>query len=478
MEDILSELNKTTAQSAPSAAKPAMAPPHENPMGTMKMNPLLIKLSVPMIISMLVQALYNVVDSVFISRVSEEALTAVSLAFSVQNFMIAVGVGTGVGVNVLVSRSLGEKNPQKAQRVASNGVFLALCSCAAMMVFALFFVTPYFTAQTSDAEIIREGTNYLFLCCLLSQGLFVQLIMEKLLAATGNTKYSMASQLAGAVVNIALDPLFIFGYCGEALSGARGAAIATVIGQWVAALVGLYFCQCKRSNLKLTLGGMRPDAKLIGGIYAIGAPSIAMVSVGSVMVLGINQILMAFSATAVAVFGVYYRLQSFVFMPIFGMNNALMPIIGYNYGARLPRRILRGAQLAFLYAQGIMMIGLVVFFVLPIPLLEIFEASDVMLAIGVPALRVIGLSYLFAGFNMIASTVFQALGFSMYSLYLSLLRQIVILLPVAYLLSFTGVIELVWWAFPIAELGCFLLVVVLLVRVYKKVLEPMLQQAG
>lgn len=426
-----------------------------------------------MIISMLVQALYNVVDSIFISRVSEEALTAVSLAFSVQNFMIAVGVGTGIGVNALVSRALGEKNPQKAQQVANNGIFLGVCSCLVMMVFAIFGVTPYFAAQTTDAEILREGINYLLLCCVLSQGLFIQMIMEKLLAATGNTKHSMFSQLAGAVVNIALDPIFIFGYCGEALSGARGAAIATVIGQWVAAMVGVYFCQCKTSKLRLSAKGFRPDLPTIGHIYAVGGPSIAMMSVGSVMVLGVNKILMAFSATAVAVFGVYYRLQSFVFMPVFGINNAVMPIIGYNYGARLPNRMMQCAKHAFSYVQVIMMVGVLVFLTMPTVLLKIFDASDVMLSIGVPALRIIALSFLFAGINMMASTIFQGLGFSMYSFYLSLLRQIVILLPVAYLLSFAGQVQLVWWAFPIAEAGCFLLAAYFLVRIYRKVVVPM-----
>ncbi len=452
----------------------ASAAPKENMMGTMPVRQLLIKMSVPMMISMLVQALYNVVDSIFISRVSEEALTAVSLAFSVQNFMIAVGVGTGIGVNVLVSRSLGEKNPQQAQRIANNGMFLSLASSLAMMLFAIFFVEPYFMAQTADAEIIREGTNYLFLCCFLSQGLFIQMLMEKLLAATGDTKHGMFCQLAGAVVNIILDPIFIFGYCGEALSGARGAAIATVIGQVVAAVVGVYFCQCKKSKLRLSVRGFRPNSLIIGHIYAVGGPSIAMISVGSIMVLGINQILMAFSSTAVAVFGVYYRLQSFVFMPVFGMNNATMPIIGYNFGARSGKRVLECAKLSMIYVQAIMVLGVALFQIFPTALLEIFEASDVMLAIGVPALRIIGISFLFAGVNMAASTIFQSLGYSLYSFYLSILRQIVILLPVAYVLSFTGEVQLVWWAFPISEAGCLVLAFVLLVRVYRKAVQPMM----
>ncbi len=447
-------------------------------MGTMPMNKLLVRLSIPMIISMLVQALYNVIDSIFISRVSEEALAAVSLAFSVQNFMIAVGVGTAIGVNALVSRSLGEKNPAQAQRVAGNGLFLTLCSSAVMMVFALLFVKPFFTLQTSDAEIIREGVNYLFLCCLFSQGLFVQLIMEKLLAATGKTSHSMISQLSGAVVNIILDPIFIFGYCGEALSGARGAAIATVIGQCVAALVGIYFCQYKGSPLKLSLQGIRPHLPTIRRIYAIGAPSIAMISVSSIMLLGLNQILLTFSATAVAVFGIYYRLQSFVFMPVFGITNATMPIIGYNFGARRADRMIQCMKYAFFYVQVIMLIGIGVFYLMPDTLLSIFEASELMLAIGVPALRIIGLCYLFAGLNMVASTVLQTVGFSMYSFYLSILRQIVLLLPIAYLLGLSGKLELVWWSFPIAEAGCFVLAALALARVNNRVLRPMQAENG
>ncbi len=471
----MNELNKAQ-NAAPQTDCPDARPNNSaNVMGTMKMDKLLLKLSIPMIISMLVQALYNVVDSIFISRVSEEALTAVSLAFSVQNIMIAVGVGTGIGVNALVSRSLGEKNPKGAQRVANNGIFLTLCSSAIMMLFALFFVTPYFAMQTSDAEIIREGTNYLFLCCFFSQGLFVQMIMEKLLAATGKTNHSMYCQLAGAVVNIILDPIFIFGYCGEALSGARGAAIATVIGQSVAAIVGIYFCQYKGSNLKLSVKGFKPDGGSIKRIYAIGAPSIAMISVSSIMTLGLNQILMTFSATAVAVFGIYYRLQSFVFMPVFGINNATMPIIGYNFGARIPQRITQCIRYAFLYVQVIMLIGVAVFFFVPGALLHIFEASDLMLSIGIPALRIIGFSFLFAGVNMMSSTVFQSLGYSMYSFYLSILRQIVILLPAAYLLALTGNLALVWLSFPIAEGICFVFALLILARVNRKVIHPMLE---
>ena len=311
----------------------------ENIMGTMDVNPLLIKLSIPMMISMLVQALYNVVDSIFVARVSENALTAVSLAFSLQNLMFAVGIGTGVGVNALLSKSLGEKNQYRANKTAENGLFLALCSYLVFLVLGLTVVRPYFYAQTADADIAEQGIRYLTICCVLSLGMFMQVMNEKLLAATSRTTLSMISQLVGAVVNIILDPIFIFGYCGEALSGTTGAALATVIGQFCGAGVSFYLNLRKNPDIQLDFKGFRPSAEAIKRIYVVGLPSIAMQCVGSVMTFLMNQILMAFTATAVAVFGVYFKLQSFVFMPIFGMNNGMVPIIGYNYGARKPDRV-------------------------------------------------------------------------------------------------------------------------------------------
>ena len=307
----------------------------ENIMGTMNINPLLVKLSVPMMVSMLVQALYNVVDSIFVSHVSESALTAVSLAFSLQNVMIAVGVGTGVGVNALLSKSLGEKNQERANKTAENGIFLALCSYVIFFVIGLTCMKPYFYAQTSDPDIALQGIRYLRVCSVFSLGLFLQTMGEKLLAATGRTNLSMTSQLIGAVVNIVLDPIFIFGYCGEALSGTTGAAVATVIGQFCGAGAAIFFNLKKNPDIQISFRGFRPSGETIRRIYVVGLPSIAMQCVGSVMTFFMNQILMAFSATAVAVFGVYFKLQSFVFMPIFGLNNGMVPIISYNYGARV-----------------------------------------------------------------------------------------------------------------------------------------------
>lgn len=403
----------------------------ENIMGTMEINPLLVKLSVPMMISMLVQALYNVVDSVFVSWVSEEALTAVSLAFSLQNMMIAVGVGTGVGVNAMLSKSLGEKNQKRANATAENGIFLSACSFLVFLVIGLTCIKPYFYAQTSDDAIALQGIRYLSVCCIFSLGLFTQTMGEKLLAATGRTQLSMISQLVGAVVNIILDPIFIFGYCGEALSGTTGAAVATVIGQFCGAGMTLYFNTRKNPDIQLDFKGFRPSAKAIGRIYTVGLPSIAMQCVGSLMTFGMNLILMAFSSTAVAVFGVYFKLQSFVFMPIFGLNNGMVPIISYNYGARRPERVRKTIRLAVCYAEGIMVLGFCIFEFFPGQVLGLFSASQAMLTIGIPAMRIICLHFLLAGTSIVLSSVFQALGNGLFSLIVSVCRQLFVLLPAA-----------------------------------------------
>ena len=391
-------------------------------MGTMEINPLLLKLSIPMMISMLVQALYNVVDSVFVSHVSESALTAVSLAFSLQNVMIAVGVGTGVGVNALLSKSLGEKNQSRANATAENGIFLSLCSFAVFFVIGLTCMKPYFYAQTSDPVIAQQGIQYLSVCCIFSLGLFTQTMGEKLLAATGRTYLSMISQLVGAVVNIILDPIFIFGYCGEALSGTTGAAVATVIGQFCGAGMTLYFNTRKNPDIQISFKGFRPSAKAIGRIYTVGLPSIAMQCVGSVMTFFMNQILMAFSATAVAVFGVYFKLQSFIFMPCFGLNNAMVPIVSYNYGAQKFDRVRKTVRLTVFTAIGIMCVGCALFELIPETLLGMFSPTDEMLSIGRVALRIIGVHFPLAGFSIIAGSACQALGKPIYALINSVYR--------------------------------------------------------
>ena len=445
----------------------------ENIMGTMDVNPLLIKLSIPMMISMLVQALYNVVDSIFVARVSENALTAVSLAFSLQNMMFAVGIGTGVGVNALLSKSLGEKNQYRANKTAENGLFLALCSYLVFLVLGLTVVRPYFYAQTADADIAEQGIRYLTICCVLSLGMFMQVMNEKLLAATSRTTLSMISQLVGAVVNIILDPIFIFGYCGEALSGTTGAAAATVIGQFRGAGMTLYFNLNKNPDIQISFRGFRPSAKAIGRIYTVGLPSIAMQCVGSVMTFLMNQILMAFTATAVAVFGVYFKLQSFVFMPIFGMNNGMVPIISYNYGARRPDRVKKTIKLAVCYAECIMLIGFCIFQFAPDKVLGIFAASDAMLAIGIPAMRIICLHFLLAGVSIVLSSVFQALGNGVFSLIVSVCRQLFVLLPAAWLLAQTGNVNNVWWAFLIAEFVSILMSLAFYARINKTTIAPL-----
>ena len=442
-------------------------------MGTMNINPLLVKLSVPMMVSMLVQALYNVVDSIFVSHVSESALTAVSLAFSLQNVMIAVGVGTGVGVNALLSKSLGEKNQERANKTAENGIFLALCSFVIFFVIGLTCMKPYFYAQTSDPDIALQGIRYLRVCSVFSLGLFLQTMSEKLLAATGRTNLSMTSQLIGAVVNIVLDPIFIFGYCGEALSGTTGAAVATVIGQFCGAGAAIFFNLKKNPDIQISFRGFRPSGEAIRRIYVVGLPSIAMQCVGSVMTFFMNQILMAFSATAVAVFGVYFKLQSFVFMPIFGLNNGMVPIISYNYGARDPQRVKKTIQLAITDAECIMLIGFCVFQFAPGLLLNLFAASDAMLAIGIPALRIICPHFLLAGIGIVLGSVFQALGNGVYSLIISVCRQLVVLIPVAWLLSRTGNVNMVWWAFLIAEVVSTTLSLVFMARINKNIIAPM-----
>ena len=451
----------------------ATAEMRENIMGTMEINPLLLKLSIPMMISMLVQALYNVVDSVFVSHVSEEALTAVSLAFSLQNVMIAVGVGTGVGVNALLSKSLGEKNQGRANATAENGIFLSLCSFAVFFVIGLTCMKPYFYAQTSDPVIAQQGIQYLSVCCIFSLGLFTQLMGEKLLAATGRTQLSMISQLVGAVVNIILDPIFIFGYCGEALSGTTGAAVATVIGQFCGAGMTLYFNTRKNPDIQISFKGFRPSAKAIGRIYTVGLPSIAMQCVGSLMTFGMNLILMTFSATAVAVFGVYFKLQSFVFMPIFGLNNGMIPIIGYNYGARSPERVRKTIRLSVFYAELVMVIGFCVFQFAPGQVLSVFAASDAMLAIGIPAMRIICLHFLLAGVSIVLSSVFQALGNGIFSLTVSVCRQLFVLLPAAWLLAQTGNVNNVWWAFLIAEVVSILMSLAFYARINKTTIAPL-----
>lgn len=450
----------------------------QNKMGTMPIRKLLVSMSLPMMASMLVQALYNIVDSIFVARVSEDALTAVSISFPIQNLMIAIGVGIGVGVNALLSKSLGEGRKEHAKRVALQGVFIELLVCAAFVLVGFFAMDLFFRGQTEDAAIIALGKEYLSICCIFSFGLFAQLIFERLLQATGRTMLSMITQCIGAVINLIFDPILIFGV--EALGipamGIAGAAIATVFGQIVGGLSAIYLNVRLNKELDFSLRGFRVDGKVCGSILYIGVPSAIMGSIGSFMTYGVNKILFAFGEigkTAAAVFGIYFKLQSFVFMPVFGLNNGMVPIISFNYGAKKPDRILQTIRLAILYAVTIMAIGTAVVQLIPDKLLLLFDASEQMLGIGVPALRTISLCFIFAGFTIVCSSVFQALGNSIFSMLMSVTRQLAVLLPAAYILAHTLGLNAVWYAFPIAELVCLLVAAFMLRSTYRKVILPL-----
>jgi putative MATE family efflux protein len=443
--------------------------PQENKMGVLPVNKLLVSMSVPIMLSMLVQALYNIVDSVFVSRLSENALNAVGLAFPVQNLMIAVATGTGVGINALLSKSLGEKKFERANLTASNGVFLGVCSAAVFALLGALFSRTFFLVQTDVAEIVDGGAAYIQVCTVCSFGLFIAISIERLLQATGRTVYSMITQMVGAVINIIFDPIFIFGLG----MGVVGAAWATVLGQVAGAALGVWFNARRNPEITLSFRRFRPSGDIIRRIYSVGIPSIIMASIGSVMTFGLNKILIGFTTTATAVLGVYFKLQSFVFMPIFGLNNGMVPIVAYNFGARKPERMVKTVKLSVLYAVGIMVLGFAAFQLLPGPLLSIFEASDYMLSIGETALGVISFHFLLAGFSIVASSTFQALGHGVLSLVISLVRQLVVLLPAAWLLSLSGRLELVWWAFPLAELFSAALCAVFLRYVYRKEIVPL-----
>ena len=443
----------------------------ENKMGVMPVNKLIISMSLPIMISMLVQAFYNIVDSMFVAMLNENALAAVSLAFPIQNLMIAVGVGTAVGVNALLARSLGEKNQEKVNKIAENSVFLVVMSYLAFLMIGIFFSGAFFRSQTDIEEIVAYGTDYMRVCCCFSLGVFVQLMFERLLQATGKTIYTMFTQGIGAIVNIILDPIMIFGLFGFPALGVTGAAVATVVGQTVAGVLAVALNYKKNHEVRIQMKGFRPDGTVIGQIYGIGIPSIVMQAIGSVMTYGMNQILLAFSATAATVFGVYFKLQSFIFMPVLGLNNGVIPILAYNYGARNKDRVMRTMKHTIIYAVCIMTVGLMIFQAVPELLLSMFHASDTMLEIGVPALRTISLSFIFAAVGISCGGVFQALGKSIYSMYVSLSRQLVVLLPAAYFLSGLGDVRLVWLAFPIAELMSLTMTIIFMTRVYRKIIS-------
>ncbi len=444
-------------------------------MGVMPIPRLILKISFPVMLSMTIQALYNIVDSIYVSRMAEkeQALSALQLAFPIQMLMIAIAVGTGVGINSLISRRLGEKRRDDAYSAAANGVFLAFVGWAAFALFGLFFSNIFMWAFTQDAVTLQMGTDYLRICTVYSLGIFVSIAIDRIMQSTGNTFYNMIVQISGAVLNIILDPIFIFGWGFVPAMGVKGAAIATVIGQIVSMVLGFIFNQVKNKELRLHVWGFRPEGKTILEIYKVGLPSIIMQTVGSLMIMALNLILASLSAVAVAVMGLYFRLQSFVFMPVFGLTGGLVAIVGYNFGARNSKRVYEAVRVALIYAGGIMAVGTALFMLFPGFMLSLFDATPEMLSVGIPALRIISLAFLMAAGGIILSTVFQAIGNGMLSLIVSLVRQLVVLLPAAYLLSRLGGLAAVWWSVPLAEAVSLILCIILYYWADKRYIRPL-----
>lgn len=439
----------------------------ENKMGVMPIKKLLFSMSVPMMISMTIQALYNIVDSMFVARISENALTAVSLAFPIQMLIVAMAVGTGAGVNAVLSRALGEKDYKKADKIAGNSIFILICNYVVFLIIGMFFVKGFYFSQTDNLEIANAGIQYLSIVSVMSFGVLIQFTFERLLQSTGRTFYTMITQATGAIINIILDPILIFGLCGFPEMGIAGAAIATVIGQSVGGFLAMWLHFAKNKDIHFKFSDCKPNKYIIGQIYIVGVPAIIMQAIGSIMIYGMNMILIGFSATATTVFGVYFKLQSFVFMPVFGLTNGMISIAAYNYGAKNRKRFIEVSKTAMISVLLIMLFGSVVFLTCTEMLLHLFQASDAMLEIGIPALRIIGLGFLGAGYSIVLSSVFQSLGNGIYSMIISVVRQLIAILPIAFLLSFRG-IEAVWWAFPISELITVIISTFFFIRIYKK----------
>lgn len=444
----------------------------ENKMGTAPVHGLLIKMALPMMVSMFVQSLYNVVDSIFVARIGEDALSAISMTFPIQMLMISTALGTAIGMSALLSRFLGAKDFERVNRVAQNGLFLAFISY--IVFFLMSFGAHRFMAfQIDDHNIIELGSSYLTIVMRLSLFVFIQIMFERFLQGTGKTIYILFTQASGAITNIILDPILIFGLLGAPRLGVRGAAYATVIGQFVGVIIGFLLNYYKNKDVNFRKRGFRPDIYEIKEIYKIGVPTIVMQSIGSVMIFCINLILAGFGSTAVATFGVYFKLQSFVFMPVFGFNNAIVPIVAYNYGAHRPDRMRKVMEISMRYGIGMMLTGALMFFIIPEVLLSMFKPSEEMLRIGVPMLRIIAINFPFAGYAITRSGIFQALGKSIYSMYISIARQILVIVPVAYLLSFIGEVTAIWWAFPISEMVGFTMSILFTMKIKRELISPM-----
>ena len=444
-----------------------------NKMGNWPIGKLLINMALPLVISMLVQALYNVVDSIYVSRINESAVTALSLAFPVQNLLIGCATGVGVGVNSLLSKSLGERNPERANRSAGNGLLLSALFAAAFLIFGLFFARPFFETQSDVTDTVEGGSIYLAIVSIGSLGIFIEILYERLLQASGNAFLSMITQTTGAVLNIILDPILIFGWFGLPAMGIAGAALATVIGQWVAALLAIFLNQKFNKELDMHLHHIQPESYVVRMILSVGIPSIIMMGIGSIMTFGVNQILQGFSETATGVFGIYFKLQSFFFMPLFGINNAVISIVAFNYGARKPDRMTQTIKMAAIAGLSIMLAGLAAFQFVPELLLSIFDPSEEFMHMAVQALRTISWCFPVAAVCIILGSTFQALGTGIYATIVSLCRQLVVLLPAAYLLSLSGVVNRVWWAWPIAESMGLTLTLFFYLRNYRQRILPL-----
>ncbi len=447
-------------------------PKQENKMGTAPIVPLLLSMSLPAMLSMLISALYNIVDSMYVARIGAEALSALSIAFPIQMLMVALGVGTGVGINSLVARRLGEHRFEDASAAATHGIFLGICSWIVMALIGIFLTHPFYAMTTSNQTIIDYGCQYIYIVTIFCFGSFVQICIEKTLQATGNMIYPMCSQLLGCVINIVLDPILIFGYFGLPAMGIKGAAIATVFGQICAMFFCIFILITKSHAVHISFKGFRPQMSIIKNIYAVGFPAIIMQAITSVLVTLLNMILIGFSEAAVNVLGIYYKLQSFVFMPVFGLNQGLMPILGYNFGAHNEKRLLHTLRAGLVFAIAIMALGCVMFHVIPGPMLQLFNATQETMEIGIPALKTVSLCFIPAAVGIVFSTLFQAVGYGMNSLIVSLIRQLVCILPVAYMLSKIS-LGMVWYAFPIAEVIAFIVAMIMFFKLKKKLFDTL-----
>ena len=442
----------------------------QNKMGYMPVSKLLISMSLPIMISMLVQALYNIVDSIFVAQLGEEALAAVSLAFPIQSIMISVAVGTAVGLNSLISRRLGEHRYDEANLSATHGIILAIVSSCIFIIFGLFFSKVYFSAFSNQSDIIRMGSTYISICTIFSIGIFLQVTSERIMQSAGITIYNMITQLVGAISNIILDPILIFGLFGLPKFGIAGAAMATVIGQIIAMVLSLYLNYKKNKEVRIHFKGFKFDIYVVQEIYRVGAPSIVMQSIGSIMTMGLNMII-ASSQAAISVLGVYFKLNSFIFMPVFGLTNGMIPICAYNFGAKQNDRVLAAVKDALIYAAIILTTGMFIFLAIPDKLLMMFNASSEMLRIGVPALRFISLSFPLAAVGIVLSSLYQALGEGIYSLIMSVCRQLLVILPVAYILNKLFGLTMLWASFAIAEVVSLFICLYLFKRCYNKHLK-------